>query len=229
MEAFLGTAFFVDGNGIFLTAAHVASEFETLDVWLCVKPNPVDDPYKNEWARVVSYENAPSGFDVAVGKVAYRTTRYFDTMGRAASIWREVSACGYPESTLIRGGTKFGMPLRGVRGHIQRTIESVPNFESPLPGKNFELSFPIAKGMSGCPLFGTSANELQLLGICVGNTVSELIDYEHLEVSDAGQRYSERKVRVEEHGVAIAIESLSEWKPALLSGRTLATVLESAS
>ena len=222
---FLGTAFFIDNAGTFLTARHVLEEAGVTSSYLGVKLDPENHPLKNGWAKINDLEFAPNNLDLAIGKVSFGTKKYFEGVGSAQGIWKKVHTCGYPESTLVRGGNRFGMPLRGIETTIQRIINSEMSNDPRVIGKTYEIGAPIPKGMSGSPLLAHNGSYFELFGVCIGNSASELVDYEHIEVDEAKGRYSERKIRIEETGIAIAIDAFASWKPQILGGQTISTTL----
>jgi hypothetical protein len=214
-DAFLGTAFFVDETGVFLTAGHVVKDFALGRTAICVKPDPVKQPSLNAWAWVQSVELAPNGVDVAVGKINFATKCYYDVGGFAEGFFLDVSTCGYPESAIDRRDMRFSLPMRGMKGHIQREIRDPSALGLSFRGCSFELSFPIPRGMSGSPLTTVRHGTLELIGICTASMTSELVDSQHLEVDDGGAKYSERTVKVEQTGIAVSLKAIVDWAPAI--------------
>jgi len=113
--------------------------------------------------------------------------------------------------------------LRAQRGHIQRLIapNELPFDENP---PAFELSFLISRGMSGSPIFIHSQPRDIVVGVCVSSFRSETIDDEFIEVRDDGSKYVERKMKIEEFGIAHDLRPLLDWKPSVLSGDSLGDV-----
>lgn len=214
----LGSGFFINQNGLFLTAGHVAQAFSRTKPGLLFKPDPVNQPYLNRVAWIDQYEVGPS--DVAVGKVEITTHTFFDRIGTAEGIWADVVACGYAESALLLGGDRFKSPIRGLKGYIQRAIADGRENDIPVDGKIYELNFPIPRGMSGSPLYRVRDGAVELVGLCVASHTVEMVDFEHISVDDDGKKYSERKVRAEQYGIATAVESALDWTPAML-GKSL--------
>jgi hypothetical protein len=86
----------------------------------------------------------------------------------------------------------------------------------------FELNFPIPNGFSGSPLFVPSgAKHQQLIGVCVSSYDAEIIVDQFSEVDEQGNRFSERRARVEQYGIAHSNLPLLDWSPTLLNGRSL--------
>lgn len=210
----LGSGFFLNHEGFFITAGHVAQAFGNTRPGIFFKPDPVGDPLLNRVAWVGEFELGPS--DLAVGRVSVGAHTFFDCVGSVEGMWADVVACGYAESAVLLGNGRFRSPIRGLKGHVQRTISEGLDDDLPVAGKVYELSFPIPKGMSGSPLYRVANNQLQLLGVCVASRSAEMVDFEDTTVDDDGRHYSERKVRIEQYGIATAIETALDWTPRML-------------
>lgn len=210
----IGSGFFINRGGIFLTAGHVAQAFSGIKPGLFFKPDPVGQPNLNRVAWIQEYEIGPS--DLAVGRVEIGTHTFFDRIGTAEGIWADVVACGYAESAVLLGGDRFKSPIRGLKGYIQRAIADGLENDIPVEGKIYELNFPIPRGMSGSPLYRVREGAVELVGVCVASHTAEMVDFEHVSVDDNGATYNERKIRVEQYGIATAIESALNWTPTIL-------------
>ena len=134
---------------------------------------------------------------------------------------------GYPETALNTAANNFNIHLRTQKGYIQRVV-SAGEIQSIQPHpKCFELSFPVARGMSGAPLFAANGADRQdLIGICVGSYRSEIVDYLSKEIVDDGRVSQEKHLRVEEVGIAESVLPLLSWSPTILDGRTLESCIE---
>lgn len=82
VEELMGSAFFVNSNGIFITARHVAeSAFERVQDKGWIFSLAVKDKQgthkKSMLAEVVQIENAPSPYDIAIGRVNYQCNQRF--------------------------------------------------------------------------------------------------------------------------------------------------------
>lgn len=214
----IGSGFFLNREGLFLTAGHVAQAFDSGKAGIIYKADPSRDPLLNRVAWIEEYEIGPS--DLAIGRVSVRAHTFFDRLGTIEGMWADVVACGYAESALLLGGGRFKSPIRGLKGHVQRTIDDGREDDLPVAGKVYELSFPIPRGMSGSPLYRAQDNALSLVGVCVASRSAEMVDFEDTTVESDGSKYSERRVRIEQYGVAVAIETAMNWVPELL-GRPL--------
>lgn len=220
-----GSAFLINSNGWCVTAVHVLraaleeGKENLRQVGIVGKANQGRDN-KNVLSPISTYEFAPSPFDVAVFKSPYVANTLFRTENLQVLHWQEVATLGYPENAIGKELTKFRLNLRAQRGHIQRLIfpNELPFGEHP---PAFELNFLISRGMSGAPVFIHSQPFDIVIGVCVSSFRSELIDDEIVEVNDDGSKYVERKVKIEEYGIAHDIRPLLSWKADIFDGKSL--------
>ena len=71
--------------------------------------------------------------------------------------------------------------MRCQKGYIQRVIAKGEIKIGPA-APAYELSFNVSRGLSGAPLFMSRHPKDIVIGVCVGSTRSELIDYEKVDV-----------------------------------------------
>lgn len=223
-----GSAFLINSSGWCLTAAHVLlaavneGEKQRQLVGVIGKSDKGESS-QNMFFPLSLHECAPSPFDVAIFKTTYLSDTLFSAMDRSVEHWQEVATLGYPLNAIGKELEKVKINLRAQRGHIQRLI--APNelpFEENPPA--FELSFLISRGMSGSPIFIHSQPRDIVVGVCVSSFRSETIDDEFIEVRDDGSKYVERKMKIEEFGIAHDLRPLLDWKPGVLSGESLGDV-----
>ena len=89
-----------------------------------------------------------------------------------------------------------------------------------------ELSFAVPAGLSGAPLFLPDAGEKHsLLGVCVSSHESETQEHIYEEIDEDGGIFRERRLRVEQFGIAHSLAPLADWRPQVLRGKTLKEVL----
>ena len=111
LRRLLGTAFFINGEGVFLTARHVLqgipqAQFHELVYGLCIKSE--DTPAANVFAILRGWESAPEPYDIALGRVDARSRSWFSRPeGIGAAPWRDVAALGYPETGLNTAAGNF--------------------------------------------------------------------------------------------------------------------------
>ena len=64
-----------------------------------------------------------------------------------------------------------------------------------------------------------------LIGVCTGNQPAELVDFAYETVEEDGSRFKEKKIRIEEYGIAHDLWSLRQWAPDCLGGQTLGAAI----
>lgn len=223
LRALHGTAFFIGKSGLFLTARHVheqaleCSKKMGWEVGLAVKGDNGSSE-KDEVAVIISFEYAPSPYDVALGTACYKPDSPLSLDPIAVTVWQEIATIGYPTSASVKEGKAFWMNLRGQRGYVQRTTlaRDMPIGDHP-PG--IELSFLIGPGMSGSPIFTTQGESV--IGVGVGAYRSEQIEDSIEEIDSNGEKYRELRLRIEQHGFAHALDGLLDWHPSMLNGKSL--------
>lgn len=220
-----GTAFLINDKGVFLTARHVLEDAYAKAqengqiVGLIVKGEAGSSP-KSGVAPIKSFEHAPAPYDVSIGTVHYQSP----TLLRLAPIeiepWQDVAAYGYPIHAVSGPASALGLNLRCHKGYIQRLLSpgDIPLGSHP---DGFELSFLVARGISGAPLFVHRQDKDIVIGVCVGSFRTEQIEDEFVEISQNGSTYKEIKIKIDEFSTAQDIRPLHGWKPELLAGATL--------
>lgn len=220
VEEIHGTGFLFREDGIFLTAAHVLnSALATSEKgWTAgVAGNPGSG---TQIAKINCYDFAPTGQDIAIGASAYRFKPWYSLGMGTYHVWQRVAAAGYPEDAFINDEEKLTTPLRAHKGIIQRIIEPGHLALSP-KAVGFELNFSPAPGISGAPLFIYKESHGEVIGVCVGSFRSEKVEDEITEVNEKGEKYTERRVRVTQFGLAESLTPLKEWQPDFLGGAKL--------
>jgi hypothetical protein len=218
-----GTAFFINRDGVFLTAGHVLqvvkADASGLTWGLNLKGLTSNH---NFFAHLGEIDFAPAPFDIGIGRVNHPSLSWFSPYSAdGARGWTDVKTLGYPASALNTTPEKFNIHLRLLKGYIQREInEDELPIHRPHP-HCYELNFPIPNGLSGSPLFSTEGNRRQLIGVCVKSIDVEIIIDSFTEVDDQGNRFREKRARVEQYGIAHSILPLLDWRPSLLKGKSL--------
>lgn len=236
-----GTAFFINSSGTFLTAGHVVKNCEA-DIKnnggsaaLLVRDEK--HPRKRIVARIEQFNLADDPYDVAIGVINQQSkTKGGFVFGEHAKawMWHDVWTAGYPESAtlMIPGGFSI-IDARGHKGQILRSLPAGHFLMHPHPDI-FELSFAITKGISGAPLVklnqkdqaGKKIPYFVLLGVCVGNGSSSLVDFAHEEVVDGVTQFKEIIKRIEEYGLAHDLRPLADWQPNCLKGASLRNAVQ---
>lgn len=225
IKELFGSAFFVDET-VFVTARHVleAATARSKETGLTYGLNQKYEEGKspiNITAKVVEYEFAPEPYDIAIGRSSYKTVTMFTMAPASPAEWQDVVAFGYPLSIVDWDAKHPAMiGMRCHKGYIQRIVpKGELKIGSAAPG--YELNFNISRGLSGAPLFMSRHPKDVVIGVCVGSTRSELIDYENLHVENDGHILKESRLKIEEYGLAHDVISLHDWRPKLLGGKSL--------
>ena len=229
LRQLLGTAFFINNAGVFLTAKHVLQQIDKdtsggVDYGLCVKSQ--NATAADMFAPLKSWEVAPEPYDIAIGTVDAGSRAWFSRPEESrATPWKDVATLGYPETALNTSAGNFNVHPRMLKGYIQRLVDAGEiDLIAPHP-ICYELSFPVTSGVSGAPLFATNNNRQDLIGVCVGSYSAEVTDYRSTYVDDDGSRHEERSVKVEQIGIAECIFSLLEWTPGIFGQQSLAELV----
>jgi hypothetical protein len=226
VEQLHGTAFLVNSDGYFVTASHVLRNGE-VDVQenggqLGIFPmQSMEGKPQSFTYPILAIEYAFAPFDICVVRTAYKCPTFFRLGQRDVEVWQEVATLGYPVSVTHKSAEHYKVRQRGHRGYVQRWIRAGDGLLGESPS-SFELSFPVTRGMSGAPLFIHQRNHTELvIGVCVGSLSTESVDYENVIVEEGGATLKEKKVRVEEFGIAHDVRPLHEWRLEIANGKTL--------
>lgn len=221
----VGTAFFINHEGYFLTASHVLAQAFTLAkergqlVGLVVKVGEAE-AVKNAVAIIDEFENAPAPFDVSIGRIKFAPPTTFKLEKFEIDVWKDVATYGYPLSALGGQPEDFRINLRAHKGYIQR-LTSPEDMKIGSHPHGFELSFNISPGMSGSPIFVYRGGNDLLVAVAVSSFRGETIEAETSEVLEDGSIFIESRRRIEEYGFAHDIRGILGWMPQMAGGRTL--------
>lgn len=212
-----GTGFFVGTGGHFFTARHVLEDAfaEATSLGQKVGIFPLQETplgKKNISIQIKTYERAPDQIDIAIGCTPYCCKSFLRLASPDVEVWQDVATLGYAEDVMNKTDEKYEIQQRVHKGYIQRKIPADRIRLGP-KADSFELSFKITAGMSGSPLFIHKGEFDVVIGVCVGTSRSQIVDYEHIEIIDGGITYKERILRVEEFGLAHDIRPLMQWAP----------------
>ncbi len=229
VEELIGSSFFINSNGLFITARHVIEYAEkkaqTEGYLLGVAVKDKHGTHKKSMiAKVKLKEFAPEPNDIAIGLVNYQCDPWFCLQDREVEVWQDVATYGYPLGAVSHNPENLlSLNIRCHKGYIQRLLRPGDIPFGPNP-PSFELSFLLSRGLSGAPLFIHKRPKDIVIGVCVGSVKSETVEHESLEVDNDGRRYSEKKVSIEQYGLAHDLRPLYQWKPEVLGGKTLIEV-----
>ena len=229
LRRLLGTAFFVNSTGVFLAAKHVltATEKDSPRGQVCgLSLKSQDATAADVFAPLKGWQSAPAPYDIAIGKVDAQSRAWFSPPQETrVSPWRDIATLGYPETALNNAAGDFNIRPRMLKGYVQRLVDAGEiALIAPHPDC-YELSFPVASSMSGAPLFATENGRQELIGVCVGSHSAEITEYQSTFVNDDGSCFEERRVRVEQIGIAECIFPLLEWAPETLGRQSLADLI----
>ena len=167
---YLGTAFFIDQDGTFLTARHVVSgHADIVGVSLKHHPGPEERPI----ATALEDIKLGSDIDLARGRADIpdrQAIRLADTEPAAGG---DVLTAEFSRSTQVEPGKGLGLHNPSVhKGHIVRAFGTE---EPPFQRRTqvYELSFPALLGASGAPV--VDLDNLSVVGLIVANVATHLI------------------------------------------------------
>jgi hypothetical protein len=228
ISEFFGTAFFINAGGTFLTARHVIdAAVQSVEkfggfIGLCVRPS---DGSGSVACRITSIEAACPPYDICIGVAAAGFPTYFALAPISVNTWREVVSYGYPATAQNLSAGEFWMYGRGFRGYVHREVKAgqLPSDTHP---DVFETNFPMPQGLSGGPLFVLGSPKDVVVGVCVGVNRGESTEYLFEELQADGTLMRERRVRIEEYGIAHDLRPLLNWRPGNFGGLTLREIAE---
>jgi hypothetical protein len=205
-----GTAFPI-GKDTCLTAAHVwervqSFPFQTLAV--------MDNPQSGEAKLVqIGAGEAIAGVDIAIIRVPtveFRTVPSWSVTPTA--LLDEVETFGYPYGFDPESET---FNVRGFRGEIVggRVLACLAARPAAL-----ELSFACPRGLSGAPLIRT-APASAVIGVIVGNAITEMIVYQEEEkLTEGGRESVFTKTEAMHLGIAVKVSEILPLQSRLLDG-----------
>lgn len=161
---FLGTGFFVTGDGLAITAAHVIPKPESIapdQVIVC--------SFKTNSERVfcfLQYYHQIPGFDCAMVKFMDAPTKYLPIVPTAITMGTDVEVLGISEHETEQPGLK---QMRIFKGYVVLSAE-----------KRLELNFPVPSGMSGAPVLTGN----HIVGLATGRVTSEELEEQTEEVEE---------------------------------------------
>ncbi|WP_129590264.1 serine protease [Roseovarius nitratireducens] len=232
-----GSSFVIDRlfpetkNNLILSAKHViesaehyAHEFGGYVAFVCKDDNGKSS--RSVVARILGYEAGPCESDIVVCVTGYQTDTNFYLSIEDIEVWQEVATLGYPDEAVISGNEDgLRLNLRAQKGFVQRQLKPGDLLHRPnLTG--YELSFLLAGGMSGAPIFVYEGIRDRVVGISVGTYGSETMISERTETLEDGTEFREIMQSLNRYGVAESVSSVQNWKLDMLGGKSLSDLSE---
>ena len=196
VDQFVGSSFFINGEGWVATCKHNLSELSAGQHYTC---HYLRDGTIHELTDIRCHPKA----DLAIGRIDVRG-EYLTPHADRLLPGIDVCAMG-----LVKRGIHDGLlaiDFRYLKGYVTRVGPN--DFDFPTGPTLLEVSFPSLPGFSGAPLI-TDTN--QLLGMLYGNLESTIEAFSMKEVSRAGELYRETVHRVLELGLAHPLEQFTQW------------------
>ncbi len=210
----LGTGFFIDANGSFLSAGHVFKN----------NPLPKGRAYSVttfqkgvEFYRVVDLKYSEK-FDMAIGRAEGATVpRFLNIADKDCELNLDLLTVEFSNVTsraLPSGATEIGVIPSFHKGHaVSYRTSHFPDLE----GANIvELSFPALKGASGAPIViaeGESAGTV--IGMVLGNLERHLLPAQVEKVEGETGEPTETTYYFLPHGYALGWQHLREFMEAV--------------
>jgi len=225
IKELIGSAFFINKNGCFMTAQHIIEAAEDrakqkgYEIGIVVK-SVSGTSSKSSIAPILLIEKAPEPYDVAIGTVNYSCKTLLKFQNRDVEVWQDVATYGYPLDAVSGNPSSLNLNIRCHKGYIQRLTkpEDIPFGENPT---GFELSFLLSKGLSGAPLFIHDGSHEIVIGVCVGSMRSETIEDQYTKVNDNGEIFTETRLSINQFGLAQNILPILDWTPSEFNGLSL--------
>lgn len=208
--SFLGTGFFIDSDGTFLTAKHVFGDINTLErpeysaVMLNLSANEAIP-------KKISGQKFSEQFDIALGHVeGVGEIQPLNLASKNAPMNRDVLTTEFSgtRSEQIADETRALIFMPYFRkGHVICYYEST--FPESIPTQCMDLSFPALKGASGAPVIVETDG--CVIGMVVGNMERELLPAQLEKVTDEDGKYTQEIRYFLPTGKAISWTHLTEF------------------
>jgi hypothetical protein len=225
IQSVLGTCFFINGLGDFITARHVLDEAERIHretghFFGLIGKAEDGTSASEQYVGVSNIERAPTPFDIVLGHAVSRPPTALQFGSVNVTHWQDVASFGYPATAHGGDPRNKRINIRSYKGYIHRATEPSDMKIGDHP-HGFEVSFTASPGMSGAPLFIPNAPKDIVIGVMVSSFRGETIEAEIEEILEDGTVFKESRRRIEEYGFAHDIRPLLDWKPDNYNGQTL--------
>jgi len=195
----LGSGFWVDNQGHFLTCKHVLQE---LTPGQCPAIGQPFGDARDRHIRVVESKMHPT-LDMAMGTAQPSSPSQF-LPPHLLDIFPglDVTAFGFTEWGKL--DDSLNIDVRYLKGHVTRTSTEPSGLPTPYV---VEVSFGCPSGFSGAPLLA----DFQVVGMLYGNVETKIQGYSLNEVQDGDKQYRETAYRIYEYGLCHRISDLVEF------------------
>jgi len=189
IDRFIGSGFWIDSHGHFLTCKHVLDEVGEGEC------PAIGQPFGDERDGYipVTGSTAHSEFDLALGRTMVKNSRFLDAYDGPLAPGLDIAAFGFMEWG--KSGDSLELDVRYLKGHVTRISEDATGLPTPYI---VETSFSSPSGFSGAPLLSGS----KVVGMLFGNVETKLQGYSLTEVQDGDKEFRETAYRIHEYGLA---------------------------
>ncbi len=190
VDRFIGSGFWVDNKGHFLTCRHVFEEVKEGQYPAIAQPF---GDKRDRYIPVVQSECHPQ-YDMAMGSARLAHPSKFLPLHAGHIVpGTNVSAFGFTEWG--KSGQSLQIDVRYLKGHITRTSEESQGLPT---ARIVEVSFGSPSGFSGTPLLV----DFKIAGMLYNNIETKLQGYSVSEVRDGNNEYRETAYRIYEYGLS---------------------------
>jgi hypothetical protein len=190
VDRFIGSGFWVDSAGHFLTCRHV---LENLKEGQCPAIAQPFGEKRDRYIPVIASEVHPK-FDFAMGTAKLAQPSKFLPLHEGLIVpGLNVSAFGFTEWG--KSGQSLQIDVRYLKGHVTRTSDESQGLPTP---SVVEVSFGSPSGFSGTALLV----DFKIAGMLYSNVETKLQAYSITEVLDGNSEYRETAYRIYEYGLS---------------------------
>jgi hypothetical protein len=203
-----GTAFTI-GGGAYLTAGHVCKQARAHPLQAI---GMMDEPETEAFKLVkVTHAEVLEAVDLGVLKASHSFGTTFRWSRAPASLLDTVETYGYPY------GFDAESEMLTVRAFKGTVVGGGPLRRVPAQPPAWEVSFPCPRGLSGAPLIRTDPQPTQIIGVILGNNITEMVVYTEKEtLLEHGRDQTLIKTEALHLGVAIKAEVVLNVMSSLL-------------
>jgi len=190
VDRLIGSGFWVDSKGHFMTCGHVLSEVKEGQCPAIAQPFGDE---RDRYIPVLQSVCHPK-FDMAMGtsKLAH-PSKFLPLYEGHVVPGLNVSAFGFTEWG--KSGRTLRVDVRYLKGHITRTSEESQDLPT---ARVVEVSFGSPSGFSGTPLLV----DVRIAEMLYSNVETKLQGYSLSEVRDGNNEYRETAYRIYEYGLS---------------------------